>query len=246
MSHTHLLNKVRRTVKLAQFCEQEKVSTSEGLERRSEATHTRRKFLSLAGAAGLAVSPMGILANRKVPGPRIAIIGGGLAGLACADRLQFKGYLSTIYEANTRLGGRCFSNRTLVPGMACENGGEFIDTSHKMMLAYANEFGLARESVLKQAGDERFYFSGQQWTEAQVVDDLRSVISAMQVDARSISGSATFYSKNQADIDFDNMDLASYLSSRCAGHPLIRSVLDEAYVSEYGTETSQQSSLNKL
>ena len=246
MSHSRLLEQLRRSIQIAQFCEQENISTSEGLERREEATHSRRRFLSMAGAAGFALSPMAAFASRKVPGPRIAIIGGGLAGLSCADRLQFKGYSSTIYEASTRLGGRCFSNRTLVPGMACENGGEFIDTSHKMMIAYANEFGLAKESVIKQAGDERFYFAGQHWTEAQVIDELRVVVSNMQGDVRSISGSASFYSKNQADINLDNTDLATYLDINCAGHPLIRSVLDEAYVSEYGAETSQQSSLNFL
>ena len=246
MSHSRLLEQLRRSIQIAQFCERENISTSEGLERREESTHSRRRFLAMAGAAGLAFSPMAALATRKVPGPRIAIIGGGLAGLSCAERLQFKGYSSTIYEASSRLGGRCFSNRTLVPGMACENGGEFIDTGHKMMLGYANEFGLAKESVIKQAGDERFYFAGQHWTEAQVVDELRIVVSNMQNDVRSISGSASFYSKNQADIDLDNTSLAAYLNTHCAGHPLIRSVLDEAYVSEYGTETSQQSSLNFL
>jgi monoamine oxidase len=246
MSHSRLLDQLRHAIELAQFCERENISTSEGLERREESTHSRRKFLAMAGAASFALSPMAAFATRKVPGPRIAIIGGGLAGLACADRLQIKGYLSTIYEAGSRVGGRCFSNRTLVPGMACENGGEFIDTGHKMMLAYANEFGLAKESVIKQAGDERYYFAGQNWTEAQVVDELRIVLAGMQADVRSISGSASFYSSNQADIDLDNTDLASYLDTRCDGHPLIRRVLDEAYVSEYGTETSQQSSLNFL
>jgi monoamine oxidase len=53
-----------------------------------------------------------------------------------------------VYEADARLGGRCFSNRTLVPGMACENGGELIDTGHKTMLAYASGM---RGAALRQA-----------------------------------------------------------------------------------------------
>ena len=179
-------------------------------------------------------------------GPRIAIVGGGLSGLVCADRLQSKGYRATIYEARTRLGGRCFSNRELVPGMACENGGEFIDTGHKTTQAYANEFGLARESVVKQAGEQRFFFFGRHWDEADVVDQFRAVAADMQDDLRRISGAATFYQKNDADIELDHLDLATYFATRCADHPLVEAVLNEAYVAEYGRETSEQSTLNFL
>jgi len=192
----------------------------------------------------MTVSPAGALARQFVGRPRIAIIGGGLAGLACADKLQSKGYLSTVYEANARLGGRCFSNRDLVSGMAVENGGELIDTGHKTMFGYAKEFGLKIESYIKKRGDERFYFAGRNWTEAEVVDQFRAVVSRMQTDLHAISGSATFYSNNDADVALDNMPLSDYFAMRCQGMPLIRAVLDEAYLAEYGLETSQQSSLN--
>jgi len=104
------------------------------------------------GAAGAAVA-MSPLAVRAAS-PRVAIVGAGLAGLACADRLQAKGIQAVVYDAASRLGGRCFSNRTLVPGMACENGGELIDTGHKTMLGYANQFGLTLESYVKKRGEE--------------------------------------------------------------------------------------------
>jgi monoamine oxidase len=206
---------------------------------------SRRTFLSRAGAAGIALSPLGALAQAGAQ-PRIAIVGAGLAGLACADRLRRKGYTSRIYEASARLGGRCYSNRSLVPGMAAENGGEFIDTGHKTMLAYANEFGLARESVIKQAGEERYYFFGREWSETEVVEQFRAVVARMQDDLRRISGEASFYSSNAADIELDNVNLAEYFGLRCQGYPLVEAVLNEAYLAEYGLETSQQSTLNFL
>ena len=83
---------------------------------------TRRELLKAGAATGAAVA-MSPLAVRAAS-PRLAIVGAGLAGLACADRLQAKGIQAVVYDAASRLGGRCFSNRTLVPGMACENGGE--------------------------------------------------------------------------------------------------------------------------
>lgn len=213
-----------------------------------EETWSRRKLLgSMAVAAGaFAVGPAMAFSGRSKSGPRIAIVGGGLSGLVCADRLQSKGYGCVLYEAGSRLGGRCFSNRSLVPGMACENGGEFIDTGHKTMIAYAREFGLARETVVHQVGEERFYFGGQFYSEEEVVSQFRTVVARMQPDLHSLSGAASFYSKNQADIDLDNTDLASYFASRCQGYPLIEAVLNEAYLAEYGLETSQQSTLNFL
>ena len=46
-----------------------------------------------------------------------------------------------------------FSLRGLVTGKVAENGGEFIDTTHKTMRAYANEFNLAREDVGRAPGE---------------------------------------------------------------------------------------------
>ena len=188
-------------------------------------------------AATVALAPLGVRAAAGGSGVRVAIVGGGLAGLNCADVLQRNGVIARLYDANTRLGGRCFSNRTLVPGMACENGGELLDTGHKTMLAYANEFGLALEAVAHKVGEERFWFFGQSWSEEQVVDEFRAVVANMQPDLKAITGAASFYSANDADRYFDGMDLATYLGSRCSGHPLIEAVLNEAYVNEYGLET---------
>jgi glycine/D-amino acid oxidase-like deaminating enzyme len=39
------------------------------------------------------------------------VVGAGLAGLTCAHRLKRSGVIATVYEANTRLGGRCWTRR---------------------------------------------------------------------------------------------------------------------------------------
>ena len=38
-------------------------------------------------------------------GRRVAIIGSGPAGLACADQLNKVGHLVTVYDRNDRMGG---------------------------------------------------------------------------------------------------------------------------------------------
>jgi monoamine oxidase len=246
MSRSALFGRVQRALRIAQYCEQQGIPTQEGFERMAQARPTRREFLGMVGAAGVAMTPLGASAVSLPGAVRVAIVGGGLAGLSCADTLRRNGVNATLYEAAARLGGRCYSNRTLVPGMACENGGELIDTGHKTMLAYANEFGLAREAIAHQVGEERFWFFGQSWTEEQVVDEFRAVVAGMQPDLKAISGAASFYSSNEADRYFDRLDLASYLASRCSGYPLVEAVLNEAYLAEYGLETSRQSTLNFL
>jgi monoamine oxidase len=238
---------VLRAWRLAQHCHARSLRARDVLDLEHSAARrrlTRRELLKAGAAAGAAVA-MSPLAVRAAS-PRVAIVGAGLAGLACADRLQAKGLQAVVYDAASRLGGRCFSNRTLVPGMACENGGELIDTGHKTMLGYANQFGLTLESYVKKRGEESFWFFGRAWSDEEVVDEFREVVARMQGDLHAISGSPTFDNHNAADVTLDRTDLATYFATRTTGHPLIEAVLNEAYLAEYGLETGQQSTLNFL
>jgi len=112
----------------ALFCEENKVSTAEGLQRARELKQRaaefdkeRREFLkaagalSIVGATGLvlpfgrahAANP-GIADNKNL---RIAIVGAGLAGLACADVLIKQGFSPVLFDARKYVGGRCSSLR---------------------------------------------------------------------------------------------------------------------------------------
>lgn len=267
MSRTTAFATVSRARRIAEFCERHNLPTRVGLEiaaQRAEAAaearqagvspFSRRDFLragtivaAAAGASWISAPARALTAGHPRRGrPRIAIIGGGLAGLVCADRLRAKGHAATIYEAADRLGGRCWSLRGFFPGQTAERGGEFIDTTHQTMRQYAVEFGLAREDVTRNPGEVFYFFGGQRHGEEAVVDEYRVLVRRMRPDLRASSGSPTFYSHNQADIVLDHTDLATYLATRGAGLPLIQAVLDEAYVAEYGLETHEQSCLNML
>src|SRR6478735_5038767 len=77
---------------------------------------TRRGLLKGAGATVAGATLFGRLAGPGLAaggrrGPKIAVIGAGLAGLTCAYRLQQAGLTADIYEASPRIGGRCFTGR---------------------------------------------------------------------------------------------------------------------------------------
>src|SRR5690606_28010563 len=77
---------------------------------------TRRSFvkgMTILGGAGIAASafPITMQALAAIGGkaPRIAIIGGGIAGLNAAYTLKKAGFPAQIYEASSRIGGRIMS-----------------------------------------------------------------------------------------------------------------------------------------
>ncbi len=65
------------------------------------------------------------LLNTQSP-PRVAVVGGGIAGLTCARELRLRGCDPVVFEADARLGGRCSSRSTCVglfdDGAQCISG----------------------------------------------------------------------------------------------------------------------------
>jgi monoamine oxidase len=56
--------------------------------------------------------------------PKVVVVGGGIAGLTTAYRLQSAGMNVDLYEARNRLGGRIFT--TKIDGRIAELGGQNI------------------------------------------------------------------------------------------------------------------------
>jgi monoamine oxidase len=253
MFRSEAMRRLARLMQVAALCERRGIGTGDalGLARKAqERAWSRREFLHVSAGAAAAVS-LGLAGRavaRPVRGsPRVVIVGAGLAGLVCADTLRHSGLSATVYEAHaTRLGGRCYSLRGLVTGKVAENGGEFIDTTHKTMRAYANEFNLAREDVGRAPGEVAYFFGGQRFTDEEVVEEYRQLVERMRPDLQASSGEPTFFAHNAADVALDRISLEQYLALRAGDLPLVRAAISEAYVAEYGLEPGQQSCLNML
>jgi monoamine oxidase len=90
-----------------------------------------------------------------------------------------------------------------------------------------------------------YYFDGEHYPESRLVDEYRAFVPAMRNDLRTLSGEPTAANHTPADEMLDRTSLEQYLESRGAG-PLIKSVIEQAYKAEYGSEIDEQSCLNFL
>lgn len=202
----------------------------------------RRLVSAAAGAAATSALPLGFVQPRAARASgQIAIVGAGLAGLACADWLAGRGLRADVFEASDRPGGRCRSLDGFFPGQVAELGGEFIDTTHTTMRGYATRFGLTLENVEKAPGETFYFFAGQRYSEAQVVEEFRAFVPAMRADLRRVKApTADRFTLEESRLD--RTSLAEYLDTRGAGR-LIRAVIDVAYTIEYGRAIEEQSCL---
>src|SRR5438128_1099124 len=104
---------------------------------------TRRELLGAAGAATAAAAVWSPRAAFAADSRRVAVVGGGLAGLTCAYRLKQAGITADVYEASDRFGGRCWSLRgAFADGQVAERGGELIDNNHLAVKHLAQELRL--------------------------------------------------------------------------------------------------------
>jgi len=155
MSRTPLFAALRRAAGLAVQSRRSGVPIDEIAD---PARLSRRGVLTAAAAiAGAPAFAQTRLARTEA---RIAILGGGMAGLVAAHRLVAAGATRvTVYEANRRTGGRILSGRNILgETIAVELGGSFINGEHADMLALVRDFGLRLEDGALDSDTHATYF----------------------------------------------------------------------------------------
>ena len=250
MSRTPLLRAFQQLVR--DFAEHEATgrSLADIQARRGEAA-SRRDFLKATalGTAGLFATSKGAWAGTP---PRVAIVGGGIAGLTAALTLQDAGLSSTVYEASSRLGGRMHSDTTsLANGQVTEHYGELIDSTHKTILGLAKRFKIAVDDVggaEPNKSTETYSFFGRYYTRDQANVDFNAVYSALKKDLNAAGYPTRYNAFTTAGQQLDLTSLYDWIESRVPGghgSPMGQ-LLDVAYNIEYGAETTDQSSLNLI
>ncbi|HEY6395816.1 MAG TPA: NAD(P)/FAD-dependent oxidoreductase [Solirubrobacteraceae bacterium] len=221
------------------------------------ARHTRRELLIGAGGvvagAALSDSAAAALTRRRAgtsAGPRIAIVGAGLAGLRCAHMLWTQSprapVRSTVYEANpSRAGGRCWTLRGFFAGgLITEHGGAFLDSNQTAVRQLATRLGLKQEIVnggdLPQ-GDDAYFIGGRLYTYAEANADWH------QIGLRAFTAAAQQMQSPRGQARLDRMSVPEWLDSTGigSGSRLGKLMMSNA-VTENGADPAEQSALDLI
>jgi monoamine oxidase len=217
---------------------------------RGGAGPSRRQFLGAAAVAGVGLVPRP--ARAQGGGPKVAIVGGGIAGLTCALKLADRGIASTVYEASGRVGGRMFSNRDyFAGGQVTEWGGELIDSGHQTVQRLAKRFALPLDDMhaAQPAGSaDLYHFFGSYYPKAQADLDFAPIFEAVAADEAAAPFPTLYDAFTPAGLELDQLSVYDWIESRVpGGHDApLGALLDAAYAIEYAADTRHQAALNLI
>ncbi|MFO7178872.1 MAG: FAD-dependent oxidoreductase, partial [Pseudomonadota bacterium] len=171
---------------------------------------TRRKFLELGALSAASGVLMHCSGPPLVddPGPRVVVVGAGLAGLHCAYRLHRAGVDVTVYEAANRVGGRTFTARGEFPGgQIAELGGELIDSNHLILHALADELGIPLDDRFEDAPSvaEVWWIDGAAVPDSTIVEQFTNVADVMLGDLEAADEDEAAFA------ELDETPLSEYL-----------------------------------
>src|SRR5215218_8820356 len=254
MARTQLFGWLQQAASAAGEAATRNVSTDQVLAEHAERRLSRRDLLKLAGATGLAagLSTLDTEPASAADGPRIVVVGAGLAGLTCAYRLKQAGYAAAVYEAADRIGGRCWTLRgAFADGQLVERGGELIDQGHTAIRQLAQELGLMLDNLLAaeiNGTEPCYYFDGAPYPFTQATNDLKGIYQTLHRDVSEASYPTLYNNYTQRGYQLDQLSVRDWINQNVPGGigSRLGQLLDVAYNIEYGAETSVQSSLNML
>ncbi|GAB4380927.1 MAG: NAD(P)/FAD-dependent oxidoreductase [Elainellaceae cyanobacterium] len=215
----------------------------------------RRRFLrysALATGAAIATTAISELPRlQPVQGytqPKVAIVGGGIAGLNAAYQLKKVGVIATVYEAKPYVGGRIQSRSVVNDKLINDLGGSFVNIDHDDILALVEELELELFDRIEDADrlnfpETAFYFDGRSIPEAELVDLLRPLAAQIMADATWLDEDFDTYAPQ-----FDQLSVADYLNQHSDKIPAtcVRALAENAIRTEYGVEPQDSSALQLL
>ncbi len=269
MARTPLLEFIRRQLRDHARADAQGVEVERLRDARAEASLrtpvSRRNVLTGAAAVTAGLATTALPRAARATGPvRIAIVGGGIAGLNTALTLRDGGYRATVYESSpVRAGGRIQSDRgeqsgaVRAPGDRWDDGqvtevyGEFLDSDHVTMAALARRFNLGLVDALaaEPAGSTNTHrFFDRYYTPAEADRDFARVYRAVQNDLAAAGETAAWNESTAAGRALDAMSIWQWIETRIPGghRAPLGALLDVAYVIEFGADTRDQSALNLL
>lgn len=204
---------------------------------------TRRRVLAaLGGGAGAMLLPRWPAAAQTPL--RIAIVGGGLAGLSALDTLAARGVSATLYEARAAAGGRTRSvNGVFAPDYAFDEGGQLVNTDHTDMIRLIRRFGLrlVDRRAFGPFHEIQIGRNDRALGEAALARALRGIAARITADSDRLDEDYEAVAR-----EIDALSVADYLDRHGLAAGDARDALEAGIRTEYGAEPGEASALELL
>lgn len=200
----------------------------------------RRALLQGMAASGLAAGLPAPAMALPASG-RVAIVGGGIAGLSALHHLSKAGVDARLYEARNRLGGRMYTQRT-GDGQYFEAGGQLVNSDHDDIHALAKEFAVPL--VDRKAGPHHSVVlaDGAVAAQAELARLLAPLAARIARDSEAVDASPA------AAAAIDRLSVAQYLDRHAAliRDARVRALIESSIRTEYGSEADKASALQLI
>lgn len=201
---------------------------------------TRRRVLAALAGAFAAVALPHRPAWARAP-RRVAIVGGGLAGLTALRRLRAAGIDATLYEARRAVGGRTRSVRgVFAPDYAFDEGGQLVNSDHQDMLGLVRGLGLSLidRRATGSAHEVQIGWNGGAVAEAELAAGLRDIAARITADSDRLDRDYEAVAR-----EIDAFSAADYMDRHGLPAGDARDALEAGIRTEYGVEPDRASAL---
>jgi monoamine oxidase len=190
--------------------------------------------------------------REERPLGKVAVVGGGFAGLASAYWLARARFEVRVFEARKRVGGRVHTLRDFSPGRLIEGGAELIGLNHSLWIALAQRFGLAFCAVTPEDDVDHLglemplYLEGERLSRKraeEVWDELEKAVSRLDVHAWPLNPYRPWDSPHAASLD--SRPLSDWLNELDVSR-MCRAALEAQFASNNAEPTAKQSYLANL
>lgn len=188
---------------------------------------------------------------RSAGGPRVAVIGGGFAGMAAAYRLSFQCDV-TVYEARDRFGGRVHTLKQPDNLAHIEGGAELIGWNHPLWLMLNEQFELGismlttEDNYASMGLDMPMRLMGHDVSPIElplIYQEMTDAFTLMGDQARPIDPNAPWTSPDAPALD--NRPLSDWIGSLGVSE-LTRDAITAQFANNNGAQPQAQSWLANL